>query len=277
MRIGVAAFVTATALVVAPAAGNEGAVQAPRSSSNSPETIMSVATRPGVTQSFVLVRPDRDPVGSVVLFSGGGGNLRLAQRRTLDGHTNFLVRNRQRFVAHGFVVAVVDAPSDRATHGLTLFRSTAGHAQDVQAVIEALRRLSPAPVWLVGTSMGTVSAANAAARLAGGPAAPDGLVLSSSVTRPSRRERESLSDVRLGAVAVPTLIVHHKDDACPVTPHRDAAGLARDLKAAPRVEVVTIEGGDPAQSAPCEPLSPHGFFGLDAAVVERIARWMGAP
>jgi hypothetical protein len=39
---------------------------------------------------------------------------------------------------------------------------------------------------------------------------------------------------------------------------------------------VIIEGGDPAQSAPCEPLSPHGFFGLDAVVIERIARWMGA-
>lgn len=257
--------------------GLDGPPISPRRAVAGTETIMSVATRPGVTQSFVLLRPDRDPVGSVVLFSGGGGNLRLAQRRGLDGHTNFLVRNRERFAAHGFVVAVVDAPSDRATDGLTLFRSTAGHAQDVQAVIEALRRLSPTPVWLVGTSMGTVSAANAAARLAGGPAAPDGLVLTSSVTRPSRRERESLSDVRLGAVAVPTLIVHHKDDACPVTPHRDAAGLAKELKAAPRVEVVTIEGGDPAQSAPCEPLSAHGFFGLDAAVVERIARWMGAP
>jgi pimeloyl-ACP methyl ester carboxylesterase len=240
------------------------------------EAIMSVPSRPGVTQSFLLVRPDREPVGSVVLFSGGGGNLRLAQRRGLDGHTNFLVRNRTRFAAHGFVVAVVDAPSDRATDGLTLFRSTAGHAQDVHAVIEALRRLSPAPVWLVGTSMGSVSAANAAARLAGGPAAPDGLVLSSSVTRHSRRERESLSDVRLGAIAVPTLIVHHKDDECPVTPHRDAVALPKELKKAPTVEVVTFEGGDPAQSAACEPLSPHGFFGLDGAVVERIARWMGA-
>jgi hypothetical protein len=40
--------------------------------------------------------------------------------------------------------------------------------------------------------------------------------------------------------------------------------------------VVTFEGGDPAQSPVCEPLSAHGFFGLDAAVVERIARWMSA-
>jgi hypothetical protein len=36
-------------------------------------------------------------------------------------------------------------------------------------------------VWLVGTSMGTVSATSAAARLAGA-GGPDGLVLTSTVT-----------------------------------------------------------------------------------------------
>ena len=252
------------------------AVVAPVSAAAITETVTSVPSRPGVTQFFVLVRPDGDPVASAVLFTGSGGNLRLAQRGGVGAGINFLVRNRARFAEHGVLVAVVDAPSDRESDGLTLFRSTAAHAQDVQAVIAALRRLSPAPVWLVGTSMGTVSAANAAARLAGAPAAPAGLVLTSSITRPSRRERESLSDVRLGAITVPTLVVHHKDDACAFTPHRDAATLPKALTGAPRVEVVTIEGGDPAQSPPCEPLSAHGFFGLDAPVVERIARWMGA-
>jgi pimeloyl-ACP methyl ester carboxylesterase len=240
------------------------------------ETVTSVPSRPGVTQFFMLVRPEGDPVVSAVLFTGSGGNLRLAQRGGVGSGSNFLVRNRARLAAHGVLVAVIDAPSDRESEGLTLFRSTAAHAQDVQAVIEALRRLSPAPVWLVGTSMGSVSAANAAGRLAGTPAAPDGLVLTSSVTRSGRRERESLSDVRLGAVTAPTLIVHHKDDACPVTPYRDAAALPRELKASARVALLTIEGGDPAQSGACEPLSAHGFFGLDAGVIEHIARWMGA-
>jgi pimeloyl-ACP methyl ester carboxylesterase len=239
------------------------------------ETVMSVPTRPGVTQSFLLVRPEGEPVASVILFSGGGGNLRLAQRAGAVTSTNFLVRNRQRFARHGFLVAVIDAPSDRESDGLTLFRSTAAHAHDVRAVIDELRRMSPAPVWLVGTSMGTVSAANAAARLAGGPGAPDGLVLSSSVTRASRKERESLDDVKLAAISVPTLIVHHKEDACPVTPYRDAVALPKALTASPRVELVTFEGGDPAQSPVCEPQAAHGFFGLDAAVVERIARFMG--
>jgi pimeloyl-ACP methyl ester carboxylesterase len=252
------------------------AVVAPVSAAAITETVTSVPSRPGVTQFFVLVRPDGDPVASAVLFTGGGGTLRLAERGGVGAGINFLVRNRARFAGHGVLVAVIDAPSDRQAEGLTLFRSTAAHAQDVQAVIAALRGLSPAPVWLVGTSMGTVSAANAAARLAGAPAAPAGLVLTSSITRPSRRERESLSDVRLGAITVPTLVVHHKDDACAFTPHRDAATLPKALTGAPRVEVVTIEGGDPAQSPPCEPLSAHGFFGLDAPVIERIVRWMGA-
>jgi pimeloyl-ACP methyl ester carboxylesterase len=253
------------------------AVLAPVSAAAITETVTSVPSRAGVTQFFMLVRPDGEAVVSAILFTGSAGNLRLAQRGGgVGAGINFLVRNRARFAAHGVLVAVIDAPSDRATEGLTLFRSTAAHAQDVQAVITELRRLSPAPVWLVGTSMGTVSAANAAARLAGGPAAPDGLVLTSSVTRPGRRERESLADVRLGAITVPTLVVHHKDDECPFTPHRDAVALPKELKRAPKVEVVTIEGGEPAQSPPCEPLSAHGFLGLDSAVVERIARWMAA-
>jgi hypothetical protein len=33
---------------------------------------------------------------------------------------------------------------------------------------------------------------------------------------------------------------------------------------------VAIEG------QPCEGMSPHGFFGIEAATVERIAEWIGA-
>jgi alpha-beta hydrolase superfamily lysophospholipase len=65
----------------------------------------------------------------------------------------------------------------------------------VRALIAALREDAPVPVWLVGTSMGTVSAANAAARLMTG--GPDGLVLTSTVTRQGRERPESVGDVRL--------------------------------------------------------------------------------
>ena len=218
------------------------------------------------------MRPPVTPLASVVLFAGGNGLLNLgAGRPGLGG--NFLVRNRGRFAGHGLLVAVIDTPSDRPA-GLDGFRTSVAHAEDVRAVVAALRQEAAVPVWLVGTSMGTVSAASAAARLTAG--GPDGLVLTSTVTRQGRERPESVGDVRMKAIRIPTLIVHHRDDKCRSTPHADSAALLRDLTAAPRRELLTFDGGDSPQSGPCEPRAAHGFFGLDAEVVGAIASWVKA-
>jgi hypothetical protein len=228
------------------------------------------STRPGVTDSFLLVRPAGEPRASVILFAGGNGALHLTSGSLALGG-NFLVRNRARFASHGLLVAVIDAPSDHA-NGLDRFRASAEHAADVRAVIAALREIAPAPVWLVGTSMGTVSAANAAARLRDGGA--DGLVLTSTVTRSGRHRGESVDDVRLKGITLPTLLVHHREDACPVTRYGDAVHLLRDFAKTPRHELLTFEGGSPPQSEPCEALAAHGYVGLDAQVVKAIADWI---
>jgi len=39
--------------------------------------VRTIPTRPGVTQSFLLVRPAARPVATVVLFAGGNGALNL--------------------------------------------------------------------------------------------------------------------------------------------------------------------------------------------------------
>ena len=253
----------AAAVVVLLAAGFAGATA---------EEVRTVSSRPGVSQSFVLVRPAGPPVASVMLFAGGSGVLGLGSGRRGLG-ANFLVRARGRFAGQGLLVAVVDTPSDRPG-GLDGFRTSAAHAEDVRAVLAALRDETPAPAWLIGTSMGTVSAANAAARLTSG--GPDGLVLTSTVTRQGRERPESIGDVRLKAIRVPTLVVHHDQDACRATPYADTVGLLRDLAAAPRRELLTFGGGAPPQSGPCEARAAHGFFGLDAEVVAAIVRWITA-
>jgi pimeloyl-ACP methyl ester carboxylesterase len=237
------------------------------------EDIKTVPTRKGVTQSFLLLRRSETPAATLILFAGGNGALNLASGRIGALGGNFLVRNRGRFAEQGFMVAVPDAPSDHSS--LTRFRSTAEHAEDVRRLIAALRELAPAaPVWLVGTSMGTVSAANAAARLREGGA--DGLVLTSTITRWNRGEGESVGDVKVKDIRVPTLVVHHREDACPFTPYSDIPGLLRDLSKAPRHELVTFEGGDPPESKPCEARAAHGYVGLDAQVVKAIADWITA-
>ena len=240
------------------------------------EEVKTIPTRPGVTQSFILLRPSETPVASVILFAGGNGALGLGpdgRMASLGG--NFLVRNRARFAeAHGFMVAVPDAPSDHAD-GLSRFRASREHAEDIRALIATLRATAPAPVWLIGTSMGTVSAANGAARLSR-ESGPDGLVLTSTITRWNKREGESVSDVKLRDIAIPTLVVHHREDACPFTPFADIPGLVRDLSKAPRRELIAFEGGAPPQSGPCEARAAHGYLGLDAQVVKAIADWIKA-
>jgi hypothetical protein len=234
------------------------------------DDLRTIFSRPGVTQSFLLVRPAEPPTAAVVLFAGGNGALKLGTGRLGLGG-NFLVRNRARFAEHGLLVAVVDAPSDRPD-GLDGFRTTAPHADDVKAVMAALRADAAVPVWLVGTSMGTVSAANAAARLSTG--GPDGLVLTSTVTRQGRERPESVGDVRLKDIRVSTLVVHHHQDACRSTPYADTVALLRDLAGAPRRELVTFDGGASPQSGPCEARAAHGYIGLDAEVVAAVAKWI---
>ena len=107
--------------------------------------------------------------------------------------------------------------------------------------------------------MGTVSAANAAARLQVG--GPGGLVLTSTVTREARQVTETVNDVRLKDIRVPTLVVHHKQDSCVATPYELARSLMRSLIKAPKKELLTFEGGTPSVLDPCEPCLITGFWG----------------
>ncbi len=235
------------------------------------EALRTIPTRPGVTESFLLVTPPAKPVAAVVLFTGGNGVLRLDRKRPGRVTGNFLVRSRFEFAAEGLLVAVVDVPSDRST-GLVQFRTSAQHAEDAKTVIAALRKIADVPVWLVGTSMGTVSAASVAARLKDG--GPDGIVLTSSITRWSKQQVESLNDVDLKDIRVPVLVVHHREDGCFASPYSGAVLLPRQLVNAPRKAFVDFTGGDTPRSEPCEALSAHGYLGLEKTVVAAIAKFI---
>ena len=236
------------------------------------EEIKTLQTPRGVTQAFVYLRRPGTPTASVILFSGGDGHLKLAGRERMGAGGNFLVRTRGKFAGQGFLVAVPDAPSDRTSWGLTDFRTSAKHADDVGALIAFLRSEAPVPVWLVGTSMGSVSAASVAAKLP--PGSIDGIVLTSSVTAWSKSQRESLNDVRLGDIRVPVFVVHHEADTCPASLARDAERIAPKLTASPRTAVRFFKGGDTPRSGPCEPFAPHGYLGIEDSVVASIAAFI---
>ena len=194
-------------------------------------SVVDVPSRPGVTQRFLLLTPEK-PKAAVILLAGGNGRLGISQDgsiRFLSG--NFLVRARRLFTDKGFSVAVVDAPSDR--QGLTLkgFRQTPQHVADIKAVIAWLKQQSSLPVWLVGTSHGTQSAAFIATELSASQGGPDGLVLTSTILSDDRER--AVPEMPLQRIAVPVLVVHHEQDGCSHCPFSAIPGLMRKLDGAP--------------------------------------------
>jgi alpha/beta superfamily hydrolase len=183
---------------------------------------------------------------------------------------NFLVKTRNYFAQEGLMVAVVDVPSDRSS--LDYFRSGQAHAVDIRAVINWLRQTADVPVWLVGTSRGTISAAAVAGRL--GNEGPDGIVLTSTLFGPS--SRGTVYNADLSAIKVPVLVVHHKDDACEVTSYSKSGRFMRSVVGASKSELITINGGVSGTGNPCGPRGPHGFLGQERKVVKLITDWIKA-
>jgi len=234
------------------------------------EKAVTIDSRPGVTESFVLVDPPAKAIASVLLLAGGNGFIhpgRFPDRL----NQNFLVRTRASFARNGFLVAVLDVPSDHQQSGLFRWRDSDEHVADIAAAVKWLRAHDPAPVWLVGTSRGSVSAAYAAAAIP-----VDGVVLTSSVTRPAKRDPTNVMEAKLGNIKVPVLITSHRDDDCPVTPPRDAERIKSALTASPKVDIMLFEGGDAPRSEPCEALAQHGYIGIEDKVVDAIAGWIKA-
>lgn len=244
------------------------------------QTVVDLQTRPGVTERYLAIAPDGKPKSAVILFTGGQGVANIPDRPGPGWarNGNFLVRSRGYFRDRGLFVAVVDAPSDYKS-GLFGFRNSAEHAQDIAGVIADIRRRAgQLPVWLIGTSRGTLSAVNGAVRLQGADGA-NGLVLTSTVTRPGGRQSGpggtlNVFDFDLAAIRLPTLLAFHSGDGCFVTPPADVSSLKAKLSGAPRVDVMSFSGGDAPRSDDCEALSAHGFYGIEKSTVDAIADWI---
>jgi len=240
----------------------------------SAQEIVTLSTRPGVTQSYFLTSLPQNPQAVAVLFPGSGGLIRLREEKgqIKFGPNNFLVRSRSEFTKRGVIGAIIDAPSDYQSGGgmSDEFRLAADHFADISAVVTDLgKRLPGLAIFLVGTSRGTISAAALGARFGAQIA---GVVLTATLFRQSSgRPGESgpgLSRFDFGTIKVPVLFVHHVSDQCGVTPYGDAARLVE------KYPLVSVSGGRPPESGPCDALSAHGFFGKESETVEQIVNWM---
>jgi len=121
------------------------------------------------------------------------------------------------------------------------------------------------PVTVIGTSRGTLRAAEGIAR----GARPDALVLTSGFLSPDSGSGSNVMSILGSPAALPrTLVIHHRLDSCRATL---PAGVDPFIKwSAGRARVSWLTGGV-EEGDPCQARGHHGFNGLDGQVVALAA------
>lgn len=259
------AVLAVSLLACAPAAARAGEAQAAW------EGLERFATRPGVVVPVHRMRTPGAPATLLLLSGGAGGMGRIEDGRPMS--LNFLVRSREHFARAGFDVAVLGLPSDRKGGWSASDRLGAEHLEDLRSVVRRLKADSGLPVWLVGTSMGTVSAA--AAAIAFGQEELAGVVLTSTVT--GRRKTGTVTTQDPAALRIPLLVLHHAQDGCRLCVPGEAANITRWAENAPVRKFILADGGAGASGDPCEALHHHGYIGMEQEAVRLITDWIRRP
>jgi pimeloyl-ACP methyl ester carboxylesterase len=217
----------------------------------------------------MLYTAPENPVAVLIMLPGGNGMVEFGPdggfRRGGDA---LLLRTLPLWQARGFAVAVLTPPNGMSLLG---YRHTPAYAAAIGQAVDHLRTRTDVPIWLVGSSQGTIAVVGAAARLGARIA---GIVVMSSVTGRSSAG-ETLFDSEPGQVAVPVLIVANKGDSCPASPPSDAPKIEAALTQAPRREILYVES-TALKGQPCGGEAPHGYFGIEQETVERVAQWITA-
>jgi hypothetical protein len=198
----------------------------------------------------VLLRP-ASPRASVILMPGGDGKLGVGANGEISSlRGNQLVRTRHAYLKNNLAVLVIEA----GTNLVAAVRHMA-----------AIKR----PVTVIATSRGTQRAAYGIAQ----GAKPDALVLTAGFLTDESGSRENVKNI-LGSPAAlpPTLIIHHRRDACR---HTLPDGVEPFIRwAGGKARAAWLDGGTDTGN-PCQARAYHGFNGLDGRVVSLAAGFRG--
>lgn len=234
--------------------------------------VRALPTRADVTVPVFWVRQNAAPATLVLLPGSAGGIGRVVPGGWPESQ-NVMIRSARLFAAHGFNLVIVSRPSDIADLDYAA-RVSDDHMSDLRAVAAFAREAGAAPVWLVATSRGTISAAAAAIAMAG-RGLVDGVVLASSIV--THHREGALPYQRLERIDVPVLMVHHRRDGCRLCDPREVPTQFERLSGAPIRKLVIVDGGSDLRGDPCEAFHWHGFVGMEAAFVDLVAAWIKRP
>jgi len=233
------------------------------------EGMVLLALGRGEARLPTYVMSNNKAIATLIMLPGGdAGTGKIVEGKPTSG--NFVSRTRDTFFASNFNVIVVYRATDLSA--LDYGYRVKDHVSEIAKVVSYAKQQFGKPVWLVGTSRGTVS--GTAAAIALGENEVQGLVITSSVTS---KKTGAIANQNLGILKIPTLVVHHKNDACKICVPYEASRITADLKSSPVKKFIMIEGGFDPEGDPCGAKHWHGFINYETETVKIITDWIKNP
>ena len=179
---------------------------------------------------------------------------------------NFLIRARRFVVDDSVASLVVDCQSESGDYCPSSYQASKQRQEDVDRLIAEVRSRAPsiAEVWLLGTSMGTISSAFMPVH---NPTGYAGSIHTAMISDPyAKNSYRELGGFDYKKSAVPQFFVHHSADPCSLTTYPSAKAIADKFG----FPIVTVTGGTGFQGPACEALTEHGFRGKEKEVMNAI-------
>jgi hypothetical protein len=179
---------------------------------------------------------------------------------------NFLIRSRGFLVDENIASLIVDCQSESGDYCSSSYQASKQRQMDVDKLIAEVRarNSSITEIWLVGTSMGTVSSSFMPVH---NPTGYAGAIHTASITEPyARNSYRELGGFDYKKATTPQFFVHHAADPCYLTTYTGAKSITDKYK----LPLVTVTGGSNFQGNPCNAFTEHGFRGKEKEVMTAI-------
>ncbi|GBQ77955.1 hypothetical protein AA14337_0973 [Acetobacter malorum DSM 14337] len=231
------------------------------------ERVFNLPLNDGKRLTVLFSTPTR-PRGTIIMLPGGTGDIGLQQDGRIGQGDNFVVRTRDLWNKHGYAVLIPDTINHTNLRGR---RSSSAYARLVEELAAFAHQPESGPVFLLGTSQGSIAAVNAAAHAL--PSSIAAVVLTESVSVMGG-SGETVFSATPQQVRAPVLVVVNRDDLCNVAPPQSARQIAAAMTASGDVHVLTVSGGATRSKKNCGSLTPHGYFRIEDKVIDAISRWL---
>ena len=179
---------------------------------------------------------------------------------------NFLIRARRFVVDESVASLVVDCQSESGDYCSSSYQASKQRQEDVDALIGEVKKRIPSikEIWLVGTSMGTISSSFMPIH---NPTGYAGAIHTAAITDPyARGSYRELGGFDYKKAAIPQFFIHHVNDPCALTTYPSAKSITDKYN----IPLITVTGGSGFQGGACEALTEHGFRGKEKEVMNAV-------